>query len=428
MLKIIEVPIKDIKLGKLFRENMGDINGLAETIKEKGVLQPITIDTRNKLLFGKRRLEGAKLAGLNTIPCIVRKTLTELDARECELIENIARKNMEWQEQIDLQKRIFELKKANDPNWNKLKQAILLDTSKSQVYRQIELAEAIDLIPELRDYKTEDQAFKALKKIEESVAVNALVKKAKGRGLKEAQWADRHYMIKDVFEGLKGCQSGAADFAEVDPPYAISLNDRKARQGKQQLGKYTEIDIGVYPAFLKRLAAATYRVLRNDSFSVWWYSPEWYQTLVDTLHENGYNVSVVPAIWTKGLSGQIASPDTSFGSSYESFLLARKGRPHMRKPGRSNVFDFKTQIGPNKIHQTEKPVELYRELLSTLCYPNHSILSPFLGSGNVLRAAYSLDMLGWGYDLDEMIKKQFVMRVTEDTLKRKGNKDEEDIE
>lgn len=417
-MKVIEVPIKDIKIGKLYREELGDINGLAETIKDKGVLQPITLDTRYKLIFGKRRYEAAKLVGLKTIPAIIRKTLTEMDARECELIENIARKNMTWQEQIDLQKRIFELKKAQDPTWSVRKQGALLDTSKSQVHRQMELAEAVDLIPELRDYDTEDKAYKALKKFEESVAVAALTKVAKKQQRDKTGWAEHHYIIKDVFEGLSQCQPGAADFAEVDPPYGIDLNARKERQGKQQLGGYTEVDVEKYPAFLRRLAKSVHRVLRSDSFMIWWYSPEWYQILMEILQEQGFGVSVVPAIWTKGIAGQTASPDTQLGSSYESFLLARKGKPHMRKPGRSNVFDFKPQIGANKIHQTEKPIELYVELLSTFCYPNHSILVPFLGSGNTLRAAYSIDMLGWGYDLDPMIKNQFVMRVNEDFLAR----------
>lgn len=422
-MKIIEVPIKDIKIGKLYREELGDINALAETIKDKGVLQPITLDSRYKLLFGKRRYEACKLLGLKTIPAIIRKTLTEIDARECELIENTARKNMEWQEQIDLQKRIFELKKAQDPTWSVRKQGALLDTSKSQVHMQMELAEAVDLIPELRDYKTQDQAWKALKKFEESVAVHALTKVARKQQKDKTGWAEHHYIIKDVFEGLQQCQPGAADFAEVDPPYAIDLNSRKERQGKQQLGTYTEVDVEKYPSFCRRLAKGVHRVLRNDSFLIWWYSPEWYQTLVEILQEQGFGVSVVPAIWTKGIAGQTASPDTQLGSSYENFLLARKGKPHMRKPGRSNEFPFKPNIGPNKIHSTEKPVELYVEILSTFCYPNHSILVPFLGSGNTLRAAYSIDMLGWGYDLDPMIKNQFIMRVNEDFIKRGELKD-----
>lgn len=427
-MKVTEVPLKQIKLGKLYREDLGDINKLAETIKDKGVLQPITLDTRFKLIFGRRRFEAAKLLGLKTIPAIIRKTLTELDARECELIENIARKDMEWQETIDLQKRIFELNKAQDPNWSRRKQAMLLDTSRSQVNRQMELADAVDLIPELREYKTEDQAYKALKKLEEQVAVAALTKKAKAKNRDKTGWAEHHYIIKDVFEGLAACQAGAADFAEVDPPYAIGLNERKDRQGKQQLGKYTEIEIEKYPAFLNKLARAVYSTLRSDSFSIWWYSPEWYQTLVETLVEAKFSVGIVPAIWVKGISGQTASPDTQLGSSYESFLVARKGKPHMRKAGRSNVFggngEFKPQIGASKIHQTEKPVELYVELLSTFCYPNHSILSPFLGSGNVLRAAYSINMLGWGYDLDPMIRNQFIMRVNEDFIARGEQIDE----
>jgi ParB-like chromosome segregation protein Spo0J len=56
--KIKEVKISDIKLGTRYRKAMGDIEGLAESINETELLQPIGITPDNELIFGERRLRA----------------------------------------------------------------------------------------------------------------------------------------------------------------------------------------------------------------------------------------------------------------------------------------------------------------------------------------------------------------------------------
>ena len=69
---------------------------LRDSIKEKGVLQPILV--RNKgdkyeIIAGERRFQAAKLAGLATIPAIIRN-LNDKETLEIALIENIQRENL----------------------------------------------------------------------------------------------------------------------------------------------------------------------------------------------------------------------------------------------------------------------------------------------------------------------------------------------
>ncbi len=71
------------------------IEELADSIKKHGVLQPIIVSpTKDKdkfqLIAGERRWRAAKLAGLATIPAIVR-TLKELEQLEVAMIENVQR-------------------------------------------------------------------------------------------------------------------------------------------------------------------------------------------------------------------------------------------------------------------------------------------------------------------------------------------------
>ena len=58
------VQVKEINVGERLRENFGDIEGLAESIKINGLLHPIIVDENLNLIAGHRRLTAIKtLAG-----------------------------------------------------------------------------------------------------------------------------------------------------------------------------------------------------------------------------------------------------------------------------------------------------------------------------------------------------------------------------
>ena len=70
---------------------------LAQSIKEQGILQPIVV-TENEhniytIIAGERRWRAANLAGLNTIPSIIKK-VDELQHLELALLENVQRSDL----------------------------------------------------------------------------------------------------------------------------------------------------------------------------------------------------------------------------------------------------------------------------------------------------------------------------------------------
>ena len=70
---------------------------LAESVKRNGVLQPVLVrrkaDGAYELIAGERRLRAAKLAGLATIPAVVRNSSDE-QAMELALVENLQRRDL----------------------------------------------------------------------------------------------------------------------------------------------------------------------------------------------------------------------------------------------------------------------------------------------------------------------------------------------
>jgi ParB family chromosome partitioning protein len=80
---------------KMFEESK--LQELADSIKSKGIIQPIIVtktdESEYELVAGERRLEAAKLAGLNEVPVIIR-SVTQKEQLQLALIENIQRENL----------------------------------------------------------------------------------------------------------------------------------------------------------------------------------------------------------------------------------------------------------------------------------------------------------------------------------------------
>ncbi len=79
---------------KLFNES--SLTALAETIKEKGILQPLLVRKSGKsfeLIAGERRLRASKMAGLKDVPVLVREA-AETDSLELSVLENIQREDL----------------------------------------------------------------------------------------------------------------------------------------------------------------------------------------------------------------------------------------------------------------------------------------------------------------------------------------------
>lgn len=72
------------------------LNALVESIKEKGVLQPLLVRKQGssyEIIAGERRWRASKLAGLKTVPVII-KDLNDKEVLEVALVENLLRENL----------------------------------------------------------------------------------------------------------------------------------------------------------------------------------------------------------------------------------------------------------------------------------------------------------------------------------------------
>jgi ParB family chromosome partitioning protein len=100
------------------------LNELADSIRSKGVLQPILIrqaadpaSPRRRVVAGERRWRAAQRAGLATIPAVYRQ-LTDDEAIEIALIENLQRSDLNYLEEANAFRRILDAMMRQDPAVN----------------------------------------------------------------------------------------------------------------------------------------------------------------------------------------------------------------------------------------------------------------------------------------------------------------------
>jgi ParB-like chromosome segregation protein Spo0J len=86
------VPITDIKIGERHRKDLGDIDALAKSINEVGLLQPVVLTPDLELVAGHRRIEALKRLGLAEVPARVLE-LSPVEMLQAEHDENEVRKN-----------------------------------------------------------------------------------------------------------------------------------------------------------------------------------------------------------------------------------------------------------------------------------------------------------------------------------------------
>ena len=89
-----------------------ELTELADSIRENGVIQPLIVSRVSKkkyiLIAGERRLRASKMAGLKTVPVVVRELDNEDELLEFALIENIQRTDLNPLEEAEAYRKLID--------------------------------------------------------------------------------------------------------------------------------------------------------------------------------------------------------------------------------------------------------------------------------------------------------------------------------
>ena len=432
MIKVGEVsmiPLSTITITDRARKEMGDLEGIEQSIKDRGLISPLAVKRGDNgtytLLAGERRYLVLEKNKVETVPVrVFPPDISDLEMKSIELAENFYRKEFEFWEQDNLLRQIHELHQQihgvaapgpGQSGWTLKDTAALAGVTDASVSTAIKRSEARDAFPELfAECKTQKDASKIIKKMDEMITKEIIAKKLESNlDDNKLTKLSKCFIINDFFTGISKVPDGVFHLVEIDPPYAIDLNKLKKTDGESIYvqNQYNEVDIADYQSFISRTFKECYRTMADHAWLLCWFAPEpFFELIFKELINAGFSTTRMVGIWGKGF-GQAKRPEIHLANSYEMFFYAWKGRPALNKQGRANLFTFSPVPPQQKIHPTERPIELMREIYDTFAFPGSRVLIPFLGSGNGIIAADQLGMSPIGFELSKSYRDSFLVKL-----------------
>ena len=176
MQKTVSAQIRYLKLSEirepkfLFRTSLGKIEELADSIRKKGLLNPLTVRKTTEgyeLVCGWRRYNALKMLGMEEVLCIVHEDLSDKDAFEIALVENVQRKELSPMEEARAFKKYVE-----EYGWGSASQlAEKIGKYPSYVVQRIQF---LDLPKEVQELLEEDFERRLAKELEKRDAIKVL--------------------------------------------------------------------------------------------------------------------------------------------------------------------------------------------------------------------------------------------------------------
>ncbi len=206
---------------------------------------------------------------------------------------------------------------------------------------------------------------------------------------------------KDCLEAIKQMDSGIFDLVLSDPPYM----EYKTSHRKDKESKLSQPIIYQDQRDQVETIKECIRVLKMDrAFFLFtnWQNIWWMQQPNQSFLRN-------MIIWDKG-NWSAGDLKGSFGNQYEVILLGCKGKWEYRGRRESDIWTI-PRMGTNRIHPTEKPVELYKKIIENSTDEGDLILDPYGGSGSSAIAALELNRNILVYELDTAFKEGIDRRI-----------------
>lgn len=377
-MKPTELPIRSIKIPSTRARGLGDVTQLAESIREIGLLNPITVTTKGVLISGWHRLEACRSLGWKNIPAIS-VTLGAVRTELAEIDENLIRNDLSALERAehfkkrkciylalhpetghggDHKSEAFRSSKGND---SQLIPSFADDASAKSslsaraVRRDVLIAERIsqevrNLIRGTAIADNHVDLYQLAKmKPKDQEAVAKLISKGKAANLHEARSiqlrAARTKHVAELSRGNSPLSSVGAKYPIIlcDPPWKYDFSNDDADRIENFYPTMTVDEIASLPINT---------VAMDDSILFLW-APN--PKLVEALHVMktwGFEYRT-NAVWSKGRIGR----GYYFRACHEILLVGvrRKGLPTPRPGDR-----VPSIIEAPRMEHSAKPEEVYR--------------------------------------------------------------------
>lgn len=416
----MNVPIKTIKINdpdpsrRRSRHIFGNVNGLAESIREFGLMHPIVVDLLPEpeedylyiLIAGERRLRATVFAGYDEIAVTLKEDTTARHRKAMELEENVQRLGLTWEEQVECLRQLHEIKQdkfgaattsKDNVNWGVRETARLLGRGLGSVGADLKLAQDLREHPEIRKKVQKLPKIAARRFVRRLIEAEELRKEVVDSGVDikvELVFGDCEDLIDHVPDRSVNCLI-------TDPPFA---QDKIVSVGKDSYN-LTKTNVStkeiMLPLWSRLLPKIRKKLVIGAHIYIFTSMGIVYSSLMKMLEENGFLVDDLPLIWFK-MRPSVIARDFSYVSSYEAIIFGHylEKQRRLMKPIK-NVLDIPAIAPQKRVHPLQRPDELLRILIENSTNVGELILDCFAGSGSTLKVARDMQRRAIGFELDQ---------------------------
>jgi DNA modification methylase/ParB-like chromosome segregation protein Spo0J len=398
------VNISDVVVSDRIRADLGDIDWLCNSIKEYGIIEPVVlsveVDSKRVLLIaGRRRLSALERLGRTElrhgIEFIWRGEESPLRRKAVELEENLRRKDLTWVEIVTGKQQLLDLMQSihgaaeiggrtraeraagESQGFGINKLAAMLGESPALTSKDLDVARALAILPDLANAETKESAIRRASII---VAVAQMRQSAKAAPPGEKLWTLYEGDFRDNISKIPG---DSVDLVYTDQPFAVGLDKMSKHAGGVVSYSDEKPDM---VACLPDVAREAFRILRGDRFAVFFFGFNYYTRLVLHLLQAGFTVNPVPVIWFKH-TRSTENPNTRYANAYDPAIVAMKGSPVFIRPGQANVIDMPAVTPSERIQIAQQPVALVEKFIRDMVAPGALVVDLMAGSGTTGVAA-----------------------------------------
>ena len=440
--------VKDIVIKDRARVDLGDLSDLRESIRKRGLFNPIMITKDNVLIGGMRRYQCHVELQLEEIKVSIWEDLGPLEQKIFELEENL-HLELSWDEQAKLRAEIHILEQQKrgaatrgheSDGWSLTDTANMLSVSPATISQDLLIANAIKEIPELSNLNSRRQALKVLNALEERAILTVLARKEAGRRMVAIETEQSNIPIFDMtrvpsenipayvpYTTIHGdsveylrdkVEDETIDLVIFDPPWGIDIDVIGSSRGIHgDPTSYSDDSYSEAWNFLRNIVPEIYRVMKNNTamyifFGIGQYH-EFYEFLTKRPDPNGmidpktgrvkivpfFYVRPMPLIWVKD-GGGYTDHEVKFMPRYETAFYCLKGLRRLNFAS-SDVFEHPRPLTTKRIHTQQKALGLIQKMIQLSSVENELVLDPCAGSFVTCVAATLLGRRSIGIERDE---------------------------
>jgi DNA modification methylase len=336
------------------------------------------------------------------VPYVTLGQLSELEAEEAELEENLRRVDLTWQEVAAATQRLHNLRTRQA---EAIGSKQLLSDTASELHPDLNPVAGLNKVsttltlarnlsdPDVAKAKTAAEATKILARKEQS-ARHAALASTVGKEFNSSVHQLHHV---NCIDWLTTCPKQSFDVILTDPPYGMGADSFGDGAGKLANSEHHYVDsYENWKQLMLAFCPLAFDVAKPEAHAYIFCDFDRFHELKQMMEASGWYVFRTPFIVYKLGSGRVPLPDRGPRRQYELCLYAIKGD----KKVNSIVSDvIPCTLEENLAHGANKPIELYENLLRRSVAPGDRVLDAFAGTGTIFPAAHRVQCRAVGLEI-----------------------------